>query len=361
MGLSISTVCNYCRIIGVGVVLITAGCANKNAAPKGGPGPALVKSAVLEDKPLVVRWTLMGEVEAEARAQMSAGADGELRRVLVKEGDRVKKGQLLANVDPSVARATMQASEALREQAQVQSKQAVRDAERFKEAGSKLVTGLEIERATSQAKALQAQGAGLVAEADRARAELSRHRLIAPFDGVVTQRLADPGDWVQQGAVLLEVVSQKPPEIFVRANAELLNYVEPGKSAVLRRGDNEVQASVRGVVRALDRNTRTITLRLSPDDDAPWLLAGSTVDAIVEASIREPGTIVIPRDALVMGAVNQRVFQLLQDKVEAVVVEVVHRSDEELLVRAAALKVGDKVIVRGNERLVPGQRVKEVQ
>lgn len=354
------TICNYCKIIGIAVTLAASACANKNNAKKGAPGPTLVKAAVLDDKPLVVRWTLMGEVEAEARAQMSAGADGELRNILVKEGDRVKKGQLLANVDPSVARASVQASEALREQAQVQSKQAARDAERFKEAGSKLVTGLEIERATAQAKALQAQREGLVAQADRARAELSRHRLVAPFDGVVTQRSADPGDWVQQGTVLLEVVSEKPPEIFVRANAELLNYVEPGKSALLRRGDNETPASIRGVVRALDPNTRTITLRLSPDGDAPWLLAGSTVDVVIEASIREPGTIVIPRDALVMGAVNQRVFRLRDGKAEAMVVEVAHRSDEELLVRTSALNAGDKVIVRGNERLVPGQRVKEV-
>ncbi|QQR90806.1 MAG: efflux RND transporter periplasmic adaptor subunit [Myxococcales bacterium] len=339
---------------------VTTACSSGAKSDSASPPPApLVSTAIIKDTSLGVEWTFMGEVESEGRAQMSAGADGELVRILVEEGSVVKKGQLLALVDPSVASAQLQASQAAAKQAEVEESQAQSEAERFSQAGSKLVTGLEIERARAQAASKEAMRQNLSAQQQQVRAQLARHQVRAPFDGVVSQRYADPGDWLIPGTPLLEVVSEKAPDIIVRAGSEMLDYIHRGSKATLARGDNKVSATVQGVVRALDPGTRTVTFRLTPDETQNWLLAGSTCDVVLSADISSDDALVVPRDAVVPSAINNRVFKVENKKAIALPVEIIQRGTDGILVRAKELKLGDKVVTRGNERLRPGQEIRE--
>lgn len=323
-----------------------------------------VEVAEAREGSLAVRRRYLGTVRAAARAELAAGADGAVLSVAVAEGDVVQRGQVLVRIDSRLARAQLQAARAATEAAETNREQAARDAERFNMAGSRIASELEIERAGSTAQALAAQHQQQSAEVARARATLSRHTVVAPFDGVVAARLVDPGDWVSPGTPAIELVADSALEVFVRVEPELLADVQVGHEATLVRGGERIAARVEGVVRALDPATRTAQLRLlATEEPPPWLLAGAAVDVIFDLRHEGEG-VLVPRDALVEGIAQTRVVLLDEATARPIEVEVLERGVEEARVRLRGegeLTAGTRVVTRGNERLRPGQTVQVVE
>ena len=114
-------------------------------------------------------------------------------------------------------------------------------------------------------------------------------------------------------------------------------------------------ATIVGVVRALDDESRTIPVRLIADESATWLLPGAAINVILTIDRNEPDAVVIPRDALVYGIANIHVVRVSDGVAETVPVEVLARGRDEVLVRADSLNPGDSLVTRGNERVFPGQ------
>jgi len=175
----------------------------------------------------------------------------------------------------------------------------------------------------------------------------------APFSGTVSARHVDPGTWVSVGQPLLEIVSLDEIEVHVDVSAELGARLEAGQEAKLV-GSSTVAAAVVGIVPALDPATRTMRVRLIPKQRPKWLLAGMALNVEFAVTFAEEG-VTIPRDALIRGPVSVRVIKYVDGKGVPVEVEVLATAQTHALVRAGGLAVGDRVVVRGNERLRPGQ------
>src|SRR5690606_29159025 len=134
--------------------------------------------------------------------------------------------------------------------------------------------------------------------------------------------------WVAPGDRVLELVDDTKVEIIVAGSAELAHRVDPGSKAWVRSGSKRVEAEITGVVRALDPSTRTSTLRLVPDEVPSWLIAGSSVEVVFTIERMNEG-VVVPRDALVLGAVDTRIFEVIDDQVQPIVVQVVATAKDE--------------------------------
>jgi len=326
----------------------------KSDASKG-PPPARVRVAEVREGAIEAEYSFLGDVRALKRAMLSAGASGEVRKVRVREGDRVEAGELLVEIDPSLAAARVRAAAASKNAGAAELERAARDAERLSGAGPDIAALAEIEQATSERKRALAERKRLRAAEAEARAELGRHRVRAPFDGVIANRFVDPGDWVDPGVQVIELVDDEGVEVLVSAPPELAQHLSPDDEATFRYGDDSVPAQVVGVVRALDESSRTIRVRLVTDESAPWLLPGAAIDVRLTITRSEPGAVVIPRDALVYGIANVHVVRDDDGVAEVVPVEVVARGRDELLVRGETLAAGDTLVTRGNERVFPGQ------
>jgi len=359
---------------------LVAACQDSSAGARGpdGPPPPLVALAPARGGTLTVDHAYLGEVRALARAVLSAGAEGEVRDVRVREGDRVSAGDLLVRVDPDLAAADVAAAAAARARVAEEAAQAARDAERFAAAGTNAVAATEIERAASQAATLEAERRNRRAQLAAARESRRRHDVRAPFDGVVARRRVDPGAWVSAGDPVVELVADTGVEILVTVPPAVAGRLAVGDGASLRpAGDGDrgpatmgAPATIGGIVPAVDPATRTVTIRIQPndragagdtDDAAPprRLLPGDTVDAVLTIERNEPGSVVVPRDALVQGAVETRVVRLDDEgRAAFVTVEVLASNADEAMVRGSGLSPGTELVVRGNERLRPEQDVR---
>lgn len=330
---------------------------------KGVRGSRAAKVVVAAVREGAVRgaWTFPGDVRARARATLGAGAEGPVRAVYPRIGDRFKKGGVLVEIDRALAVARWSLAKARVKEATELLAQAEREAGRLRSLAQGVVPEQEREQAVSRRATAVAALEARKAEASEARVLLERHRVGAPFNGVVGDRMVDPGDWVRVGDPVLEVVSVDDVDIVVDAGQALLPKVQVGSKAWLADAP-QVVLRIAGVVPALDPVTRTLRIRLAPLEPLPadWV-PGRSVKVTFEVDFQESGAVVVPQDALLFDGEKSRVVKVTDGKAQSVSVEVLRRSGGEALVTAAAgadeLGVGDPVIVRGNERVRPGQPV----
>ncbi len=318
--------------------------------------PALVSIAKVGDGKISQKWSFLGEVRAHARAEVAAGASGAVMKITVREGDRIRKGQLLLEVDPALAAARTQVTAADAKQVRERLDQAERDLKRIEGLSERAVSQAEVEQARTEVAALSADLASRNAAARQAQAEYVRHLVRAPFDGVVADRVVDLGDWVTPGQPVLELVSTGDFDILVNVGPELLRSVKVGDPVTLTGAGTSV-ATVEAIVPALDPVARTSRVRLTPTEKREWLIPGSTVDVTFEVEAKEGG-VVVPRDAVIEAQTGSRLVRVVDGKAQNVSVRILARSPDELLVLGEGLSVGDEIVVRGNERLRPGETVR---
>lgn len=339
------------------VLLAAVACEAPAAEPKAAAPrpPARVVVAEVKSGSIQDRWRFLGDVRSAARASLASGVSGAVTQVRAREGDAVKKGRLLVEVDPALAAARVGVTSAAKDAGQEALEQAKRELERLAGLKANVVAAIELERAKSKVRELESRQSGLDAELVEARAQLALHRVDAPFDGVVARRIADVGDWVRPGDPVMELISMEKVEVLVDAARELYGRVAVGDTVVIV-ANPPVDGEVLGVVPALSPQSRTMRVRVAAKGDAPQLLPGAAVEVEFPVSLEGDG-FVVPEDALLPSPTNTRVVRVIDAKAQPLVVEVIAKADGKALVRAEGLAAGDQVVVRGNERLRPGQDV----
>jgi RND family efflux transporter MFP subunit len=330
-------------------------------------GVAAAKEGVLNDQ-----WRFLGNVRPGMQAELAAGAAGSIRTLNTREGDAVKKGEVIVEVDPRLALARLQVAQARHQKSEKEAEQSQLELARLEKTGQGAVSDLEMDQAKSRVAVLKAEVQAAKAAVGEAQAQLDLHRVKAPFDGVITMRRVDPGDWVNPGQPLVDMTAQSDLEIVVDGPASLFGKVKNGDEATLL-GQGEMRAVVVGVVPALDPLSRTLRIRLAPKPeplgadavkaDAPppplplTLLPGSAVDVRFSVALSDTG-VLVPRDALVKDARGSRVVRIDEGKAKTIPVQVVVMSRDQALIQGESIKAGDQVVIRGNERLRDGQAVR---
>ena len=360
----------------------TLGCGTQAEQPAAGqPPPAPVRVAEVTSGEIVEQWRFIGDVRSLRSAELALGAGGEVVHIEVREGDRVDLGMLLVEVDKRQASAQLSAAVSSRRESERQLDQARREAERATRLGSTVLASEEIERSQTEVGTLEARRRRLAAEIRAAKAELSDYQLAAPFDGVVSARYVDLGQWVNPGDPVLQLVSVDEVEILVDVLPQLMPHLRVGATATLAPGaglgegasreaaaptseEGTITAEILGVVPSLDPGTRTLRVRLRPQSTAPWLLPGAPVGVAFPVTLSTSAgegrlaSVLVPRDALVLGAVDIRVLKIVDGLAQPVQVQVEASVGDLALVIGEGLSPGDVVVTRGNERLRPGQTVR---
>ncbi|MEO1337425.1 MAG: efflux RND transporter periplasmic adaptor subunit, partial [Myxococcota bacterium] len=277
--------------------------------------PARVRVAAVEARPLEDTWRFLGDVRADARASVAAGAEGTVTAVQARLGQPVARGDLLVEIDPDLTKARVAIARAQLAAAEEAFEQAKREVRRLSGLRKNVVPELERERARSLERTRKADLASAKAQLSETQALLARHRIRAPFAGVVAARIVDPGDWVSTGDRVLELVSSEGIDIVVDASRALIRHVKTDTSATIVDGAQKTVARVTGVVPALDPVSRTLRVRLVPIEAASWLLPGASVQVEFKVALApEEGQVSVPVDALLVGATETRVVKIVDGK-----------------------------------------------
>ena len=331
------------------MVMWLAACGDA-ASDRGAPPAALVRVATVQSGNLTESWHTVGEIHALQQASLAVGADGPVARVLVREGDPVDAGELLLELDLSLARAEALAAGAAVDEAKAELARLQGALERREKVGGEVLGREALEDAAQAVAAQQARLEGRRADAGRASALLDRQRLRAPFSGVVTSRAADPGDWVRTGETLLSLVSTEQAEVHARVPEDIAQHLQAGDTVAVSGSPVPVLA----VVPTLDPTTRTSLVRIQAP---PRTVVGDAVDVTIPVEWTNRG-VKVPRDALIADPEQARLVRVIDGKADVVSVRILVATQTEALVEGDGLVQGDVVVVRGNERVRPGQAVR---
>jgi len=318
--------------------------------------PAIVEvGQATASKLAPLRW-VPGSVVSRDDAKIASAEAGRLDFV-AEVGTRVKAGERLAKLDDQALR--LRREELLAELRRTEAKQALSKTQldRF----SKLETGNLIARSQlDEARAtLETDGQ----TAARARAQLrqveydiAQADVRAPFSGIVTERFAQRGEYLQVGANIVHFVDTEHIEARVQAPLALADKIRPGMQVGMRKGGAEQAAIVRAVVPVGDERARQFELRVGVDPT--FALVGSAIEvALPETAEAASAALAVPRDALVRRTDRTYVMRVSSDSKAEQVVVTPGTSSGELVEVRGALNVGDRLVVRGAERLSAGQTV----
>ena len=184
--------------------------------------------------------------------------------------------------------------------------------------------------------------------------QLDRTRIRAPFGGIVVERLMMPGERVETGRNVVRIVDQQHLEVIARAPLEYYSYVRPGQQLGLRTGSERANGTVRTVVAVGSENTHQFELRL--DIGNSRFPVGQTLRVSIPTSaVRQ--ALVVPRDALVLRPEGITIYVVENGQVARQVSVITGIGAGEQIEVTGDLNEGDSVIIRGNERLRPGQAV----
>ncbi len=366
------------KVAAVGVVagLIVAGWfiaseagRDKARAAAAAPTPAVpvtVGTVEKRDVPVIVRG--IGTVQAYKAVAVKTRVDGQIVKVAFEEGQFVRTGDLLFQIDPAPFQAALDHASAAKRRDEAQLAGAKLDLERY---GKLLGPGFQSRQSFDQqqatVEALTATVSLDQAAIDTAKVNLDYTEIRAPIDGRTGQRLVDLGNIVTaaQPAALVNITQLKP--IFVNFTVpqdvtdEVRRHQAQGPLAVeAYASDDRSRLSVGKLTlvdNQIDTTTGTLHLKATFDNADERLWPGEFVNARLVVTVRK-GAITVPQRAIMQGPEGPYAYIVKPDNTVQRQAVDVEETQDGLAVVSKGLAGGEKVVLDGQYRLTEGARVK---
>lgn len=351
---------------GVGLILAPPAGAQSNAT--------LVRVDTVSRIPLSQTAPVLGRLVAHRGGAVAARINGPIEAFQVQVGDRVEAGQIIALLNPAalVARRDLVAGKlsearaklAVRQAELALARQAYARLERLRKSAAfsqARFNDAKQEVAIAKAEANEAKTAIASAEADLQLARINLHnaQVRAPYPGVVTERLTEAGAYVKLGDPMIRMIGDQTLEVEAEVSFQYLSGLEVGTEIEISLDDGtKHRATVRAVVPAENPLTRTRTVRLVPSFGKVLRPLAHQQSVALRVPIGARRSVLsVHKDAVVRRGGETLVFVVEGANAQPRTVELGIAVGGRFEVRAG-LKEGDRVVVRGNERLKPGDKVR---
>jgi membrane fusion protein, multidrug efflux system len=343
--------------VGLAAVLL-AGCAKQEPAPE--PVRA-VKLMTVGAQALEFEREFPGEVRARSEARLGFRVPGKLLTRSVEVGQKVRAGQLLAQLDAADYQLAVQASQAQIQAARTQRDLAAADLKRYADLKAQgFISGAELERRDATLRSAQASLDQAQAQSQNQSNQQAYTALRADRSGVVVAVEAEPGQVLAAGTPVVRIADDGPRDVVVSVPEQQVAALKVGQKAWVRQwtGGAGRGAMVREVAASADPLTRTFSVKLGLDGGGQELPLGSTAYITWAKADVAQAPIKLPTSALWAKGQDSAVwvFDAASHTVKAQAVAVA-TADGNQAVIAAGLKGGEQVVVAGVHVLAEAQKV----
>jgi RND family efflux transporter MFP subunit len=342
-------------------------------APSAAQTPARVKVDAVKSEPLSQTVPILGRLVSREQGQVAASVAGPVEKILVQVGDRVEIGQLIAQLvtDRREAMITTRKSDLAMRRARLSSANAqleisrdeMKRLEKLKSSSAFPRARYEdqqhdVVRFTSARAEARAALTRTEAEVAMAQIELERTQIKAPYDAVVTRRHVSAGAYVRLGDPVVTLLNDVGLEVEADVPSDRIAGLVPGATVVATLDDGTVvPAAVRAIIPDENPLTRTRQVRFTANLASRENIAVNQ-SVTVQVPVGKKRTVVsVHKDAIINRKGKQMVFVVHDGKASPRPVKLGEAVGARFEV-LDGLKVGDQTVVRGNERLRPGQAVK---
>jgi RND family efflux transporter MFP subunit len=326
------------------------------AEPRAAERP-VVEVGTVSVRPVNVESWIPGSIVSRADARIASVIAG--RVVWVTEvGTRVGQGQAIARLDDTVPRLHLEDLRAQVARARAQQQFNSSQLERFNRlAATQVLSASQLEDARAQREMATDDLTRVEAQLRQVQYDIGQSVIRAPFPGVVTERFIQRGEYLQTGAATVRLVNTGDIEARATAALSLASNVHEGQIVTVRDHGIEKSGRVRTVVPVGDDRSRQFEVRVtlaSPE----WLVGTPIEVSLPSAEVRTAVT--VPRDALVIRQNHSYVLRVTRaDTVEELDVTPGAGIADAVEVQGP-LAAGDRLVIRGGERLAAGQAVRVI-
>lgn len=325
------------------------------------PAARVVVSEVFE-KNLAPTREMIGMVDFDKQAGLSAEISGLIAKETIIEGKPIKKGDLLVQLNTDFVKKDLNILSKQVRQLDIKIENVQKNVTRYKSLVRQNATSEKTyDDLTDNLKELLVQKEILIETRAKRKLELIKSRIKAPFDGIVLAKMKTDGEWVAPGVSICTIAATDDivarvaiPETFVR-------FIQVGQTLSLTVSalDDTRQGKVVALIPVADPVSKTFEVKISMAY-SPKLIKNMSVAVAVPVS--RPMTLkMIKRDALIQNQGKQFVYAVVDGKAKMLPVTIAAYAGELVGVTGPGLTVGLPVVIDGNERLRPAQPVKVIR
>jgi len=354
--------------LGVGLICCLSGCAEKAKTPAGrGGGAAPVVAGKVERRVVPLNLDAIGAVEPSRTATVRSQVTGTLMKINFAEGQVVRQGDMLFEIDSRPFQNTLRSAEADLQRIKVQLGTAQAQVDRYRTLNEgSLVSQEQFQAIADSARALQAQQLASESSAANARLQLDYCSIRAPLDGRTGNVTVHEGDLIRANDAngLLVTVHQISPinvtfSVPQQYFGSLVQYRAQGalKIKVTPPGpdDRPEEGELTFMDNTVDVSTGTLKLKGTFPNPKQRLWPGQF--ATVTLTLAAPEVITVASSALQTSQAGQHVFVVKEDKTAELRPVTVERLAGPLAVIAKGLTEGETVVTDGQLRVIPGRPV----
>lgn len=314
--------------------------------------------------PVVEILPLTGTVTSKRSAALSPRISGLVAKMNVDAGDRVFAGDVLLELDVVMAKLALNRAQAALNETRTSLKEAIRLSDEARDlAKSKNIPETTVQSRIADVEMKMAAVKTQEAEYKQQVEIVSRHTLIAPFDGVVSKKLTEVGEWVQTGTPVINLIATDQLRLDVQVPQEYFHLIREDSSVIVKfdaAPGKEFTSKVLTTVPVNSPNARTFLTRIMVDNTGDFIIPGMSAQAIFNIQL-EQEALQLPRDATVqypdgrstVWIINESNGQFIASEQQ---VKLGRSMSNRVIVRKG-LNPGSIVVVTGNETLQEGQVV----
>ncbi|MXQ13963.1 efflux RND transporter periplasmic adaptor subunit [Microvirga makkahensis] len=326
---------------------------------RGATGPALVEVDMVRTGRIVETREAIGTVRAYESITVTAKVAGVISEIGFEEGQKVKAGDVLVQLDAAerqadIDQAIAEANRAVAQRNEVAIK--LERAQALNRTGAG--TSAQVEDLTAQMKSLEGAIASAQAQRKAAEARLEDLTIRAPFEGRVGTRSVSLGAYVAPGTRITSLDDLSKVRLDFAVPENLLGRLEPGQpvTAVSAAYKNRsFTGKVSTIDPRIDQATRTARLTAEFDNPDEALKPGMFLAVKLEVSSNDEA-VVVPEEAIVSEGLRHVVYPVKDNRVERRVVVLGQRQGGKAEV-VEGLKAGETIVVLGVQRVRPGAEV----
>ena len=328
-------------LAGLTVLSVTAG-------PSFGQGiPVEAGRAVMRD--ISLRLDLIGMVQPQISTSVSAQVSGQIRQVYVNEGDAVRKGDVLAELNKDIIEVKLA-------QAEARCKQTENEFLRVKQLVEQRLTSLEKVQQVETELALRS------ADCKLAEITLAHATIRSPISGFVARKYVEIGEWISAGDTIVDVIKTDIVYALTAVSEQHIGRIRTGLKATIScdaYGEVPFQGTLKYIIPEADEKSHTFPVKIEVGNADGRLKSGMFVRVDLPVSHAEE-VLMVPKDAIIKNGGEAVVFLVVDGKVRMVPVKT-GRNDGDYVAVEGDLKPGATVVVTGNENLRDGVAIKVVR
>ncbi|MBP7226519.1 MAG: efflux RND transporter periplasmic adaptor subunit [Aliarcobacter sp.] len=319
---------------------------------------ALVETDVLKKKELNDLQEFIGTVNFDKKSKIASESSGIAKNINFEVGQKVKKDEVLVQIDSDILDAQIKASKSAVNMYTVQLKNAKKNFERFsallekKSIAQKIYDDSKLEYDVANENLISAN-----AKLNELIIQKSKKQIKAPFSGVIVEKNINTNEWLNQGSQVATIVNTQDLEIIFNLPISFINGLKEGDIYDIDISEQTIKAKLYAAIPSGDKLTRTFPVRFKADIKDMFVFDGASAK-INFAKETKSEALVINRDAVIKRFNMDVIFAVVENKAVMIPVVVTTYSGMDAAITGQGLVDGMQIITKGNERVFPDMDVK---